>query len=1063
MKPHQLSIEAFGPYAERVSIDFDALSGEGLFLIHGSTGAGKTFLLDAMSFALYGEVSGDRSVKGLRSDHAAPQAVPRVELEFSAGGRRYRVQRSPGYTAVKSRGSGTTEKAPTAALHRLVGSEQQPIASRVMEVNREVEQIVGLNAAQFRQVILLPQGRFAEVLRAKAEEREALLKTLFETVLHERASDWLEEQAKTARIAVLEQNRALEVLRQQAAREWQPYAETAAAAITDGTAAAHADAVATAASSSAAAADAPAAASGDADAAAVAALAANSFDPGSSEEPIPSDQAGLDRLVERIGAVVESTRLALEQASSALATAQRQRAEAIQQAERFDRRAAARARLAEWQRQTPEIQALEAELATAIRAETLRASLEGAQQARQEWQQFQGPLQRDLRRAEAAREMAARQGAQALPEAVSALGLNNLPAGTDLQRCRTALAARRVELERLERQARDADLCRQRAQQADSLRREADSQCQQAAVQLDELRLRRHAGESALQGARSAADRLEGLQQAAKAAHQRANAADQIAAAQTAETAASAALQSAETQLAAATISLQDKRRRHLAGMAARLASALEDGNPCPVCGSSHHPQLAEAAADALTEADLEAAEAIERLAATAQQQAAVALAELQARSKALREQAGEASFDAPAARQAALEALRAFTNAREQAARVNPLQLALAQQDQEIRQWEETLAQASTNSALQAQSQAAETQRAQALAAEVTAELGEGLSPRQVLAGWEALEQALAALAKAAETRDRLVSRLEQAEQRLAGDRLAAGFEDGLALVAALRPEGERQQWSQRIKTHQEGLQSQRAILEAPELEGLGEQRPETQAAQAAEIAADQARMAALERHSEARGSLDDLRSLSDEHRRLAEERAESQRQAQMLSTVADRCNGKLAPYISLQRWVLSAYLAEICQYANQRLLLMTSGRYQLRLSDSGGRGGRQAGLGLRVLDAFTGEEREVSSLSGGETFQASLALALGVADTVQAHTGGVHLDALFVDEGFGSLDPDNLQLAMDELDRLREGGRLIGIISHVGALRERIRAGLEVIGGEQGSQVRPGATAMP
>jgi exonuclease SbcC len=114
-------------------------------------------------------------------------------------------------------------------------------------------------------------------------------------------------------------------------------------------------------------------------------------------------------------------------------------------------------------------------------------------------------------------------------------------------------------------------------------------------------------------------------------------------------------------------------------------------------------------------------------------------------------------------------------------------------------------------------------------------------------------------------------------------------------------------------------------------------------------------------------------------------------------------------------------------------------------------------------VLDAFTGEEREVSSLSGGETFQASLALALGVADTVQAHTGGVHLDALFVDEGFGSLDPDNLQLAMDELDRLREGGRLIGIISHVGALRERIRAGIEVIGGDQGSRVRLGATQLP
>jgi exonuclease SbcC len=168
----------------------------------------------------------------------------------------------------------------------------------------------------------------------------------------------------------------------------------------------------------------------------------------------------------------------------------------------------------------------------------------------------------------------------------------------------------------------------------------------------------------------------------------------------------------------------------------------------------------------------------------------------------------------------------------------------------------------------------------------------------------------------------------------------------------------------------------------------------------------------------------------------------------------VADRCTGRAAPYISLQRWVLSAYLAEICRWANQRLALMTSGRYQLRLSDEGGRGGRNAGLGLRVLDAYTGEEREVNSLSGGETFQASLALALGVADTVQAHAGGVHLDALFIDEGFGSLDPDNLQLAMDELDRLRSGGRMIGVISHVAALKERIRAGIAISAAENGSR---------
>jgi len=1036
MKPHQLSIEAFGPYAEPVAIDFDALSGEGLFLIHGSTGAGKTFLLDAICFALYGEVSGDRSVKGLRSDHAGPQAVPRVELEFSAGGCRYRVQRSPAHRAAKARGQGSTEKVPTAVLQRLVGPDSQAIASKVSEVTREVEQIVGLNAAQFRQVILLPQGRFAEVLRARAEEREALLKTLFETVLHERASDWLEEQAKAARIAVFEQNRALAVLREQAAREWQPYGLAEALAPTR-----------------------PVQASGEIDAEPPRAPQDGTAATGIETLAVPADQAGLDGLVERISRVVAATGLALEQAGSAWAAAQSQWAEVSQQAERFDRRAAARVRLAELERQAPAIEALAAQLAEANRAEAARASLEVAQQARQEWQNLQAPLQRDLGRAATARERA-----RALPDGAMALGLLQLPAAADLQRVRTALAARRVELERLDKQAREADLCRQRAEQADQGQRLAGTRRQQAELQRQELQQRRQAAEAALQAARSAADRFEGLQQAAKAAHQRANAAGELAAGQAAETAAQQACQQAESQAAAAKTALQQLRQRQLAGIAARLASALEPGAPCPVCGSCHHPQPARAAADAVAPGDLEAAEAIEQQASTALRQAAVALVSLQAQNKALRQLAGDAAADANAARALALEALQAFTNARDQAAQRPQLEQALARLAEQIRQNEDSLAEAITSSALLGQTRDAERQRAEALASELAAELGEQtLSPRQLLAGWEPLEQALAALAKTAEVSERLASRKEQAEQRLARDVLAADFADAPALAAALRSAEQRQGWSQRINGYQEALQSQRALLAAPELATVAEQRPDTAAAEAAAAAADQARTTALERHSEARGSHEDLSRLSGEHRRQAADLADQQQQAQRLSTIADRCNGKLPPYISLQRWVLSAYLAEICQYANQRLDMMTSGRYQLRLSDGGGRGGRQAGLGLRVLDAFTGEEREVNSLSGGETFQASLALALGVADTVQAHSGGVHLDALFVDEGFGSLDPDNLQAAMDELDRLREGGRLIGVISHVGALRERIRAGIEVIGGDQGSRVRLGATLLP
>jgi exonuclease SbcC len=154
----------------------------------------------------------------------------------------------------------------------------------------------------------------------------------------------------------------------------------------------------------------------------------------------------------------------------------------------------------------------------------------------------------------------------------------------------------------------------------------------------------------------------------------------------------------------------------------------------------------------------------------------------------------------------------------------------------------------------------------------------------------------------------------------------------------------------------------------------------------------------------------------------------------------------------------VLAAYLEDICDLANRRLTVMTGGRYTLHVHRTGSGRNRLAGLDLRVHDAHTGERRDVSTLSGGETFQASLALALAVADAVQQHSGGVHLDALFIDEGFGTLDADALELAMDELDALRAGGRMVGVISHVGTMQERIRTGIRVVPSEGGSTVEVG-----
>ena len=1015
MKPHHLRIEAFGPYAEPVEIGFDELSQEGLFLIHGTTGAGKTFLLDALCFALYGEVSGDRSVKGLKSDHAKPAAVPRVSLEFSSGGARYLVERSPAYTALKTRGEGTTEKAPQAALYRLVGAQREVIVSRTTEVTREVEGLVGLNAGQFRQVILLPQGKFAEVLRAKADEREALLKTLFDTVVFEQAGYWLEDRAKLARGEVAAQNRAQEVLCNQAAREWSPYAPPPAEGKEEEE---HAEAVGA----------------------------------------VPTEQAGLDRLVQQIAAVVAGSQSTLRQATESLTAAQTAKAETDKLADRWDRRAAARAKLRALDSQRDPIETLKQQLATAVQAETLRTSVEAERSARAAITALQGSIKVQLQTA-----VRARDDAQALPVSVVLLDLRALPSPEDLGGATSDLAARRAEVSELAKKALEAAQARGKAKQAAGLARTAEADRTTSSTAQQAQQQERQMAADAFTKACSARDQLDGLQRAAQEARERAAAVDALPRAQNDVALAIAAKTSADQQVGEANATLVARRQRQIAGMAARLAAGLAEGVPCPVCGSSEHPAPAQPSQDAVSEEEITEAETVLATATKAAENAAVAVANTLAARKAVLDKAGDAANDPEAARKAAKQSAEALAAARALARTADSLAAAISKHDQAIQRLEAAIQAATTQIALQTKAAADEAQRAETLSAEIAQELGEGIDPQAALQTFVPLEAALKTLAGSCQASTSATTRLEQASTRLEQELRGSEFADAKAVEAALKDEPVRQKWAQQIQTFEKEVTEQNGILASPDLVDLPEERPDTTAAAELVITADEARTEATRRDTQARDAQREIQRLADEHREGEASLLQMRERAKLLSTVADRCQGKAAPFISMQRWVLSAYLAEICSYANQRLELMTSGRYQLQLTDEGGRGGRNAGLGLRVLDAYTGEDREVSSLSGGETFQASLALALGVADTVQAHAGGVRLEALFIDEGFGTLDPDSLQLAMDELDRLREGGRMIGIISHVGALRERIRCGIEVLATDQGSRVVVGSTAMP
>ncbi|MFC4695102.1 SbcC/MukB-like Walker B domain-containing protein, partial [Geodermatophilus arenarius] len=312
--------------------------------------------------------------------------------------------------------------------------------------------------------------------------------------------------------------------------------------------------------------------------------------------------------------------------------------------------------------------------------------------------------------------------------------------------------------------------------------------------------------------------------------------------------------------------------------------------------------------------------------------------------------------------------------------------------------------------------------------------------------------EAAVAAAVEEGRARTAAGEARDAAEQRAA----AAGFAGVGEAAAALLEDGRLAALDRRLRDHDEAHAVVVATLADPELADLGE-RPD--------VAAGQQRCAELTaRREDAVTALDQARRCADALDALAGdvvsaevELAERRARAEQVSGLADLVGGRGANTLRmrLQSFVLAARLEQVAEVASRRLQEMSRGRYTFLHSDALGRHGARGGLGLDVLDEYTGVRRPTKTLSGGESFMASLALALGLADVVTAEAGGVQMDTLFVDEGFGTLDAQALDAVMGVLDELRRGGRTVGVISHLEELRTRIPTRLEVVAGRSGSRL--------
>jgi DNA repair protein SbcC/Rad50 len=1015
MRPHRLRVSAFGAFAQTQQVCFDDL--EGLFLLHGETGAGKTTLLDAIAFALYGRVPGERGkAKRLRSDHASAGAVTEVELEATIGGRRLRITRKPEQERPKRSGVGLTKEPASVRLEELTGSGAWDLKStRVGEADTEITDLMGMSAEQFFQVVLLPQGQFAQFLHADAEARQKLLQKLFGTDRFRAVEDWLAERRRATAAEVAA---ASEAVGQLLAR----VAQAAGVPVPD-------------------AADAG---------------------PGGSLSP----DAWAAALADTAEAESDAAGALAGQRKQRLEVALAKQAEAKSLADRQRRRQEALHKRSALESAAPEIARLRIEADAASRAAEVAPVLDEADRATA---------------AAAAAKTARDQACAAIPARL-------------LTQPRPSAAALRAAAEEQRAQFGRFDALRGVARQAD----DEDTRAKAARTRAARI-------EQALAATRSQAARhREARPPAATARDDASESARALAAAEAAanlarQVAADAAALTKERKkldrLREAHLAAREKaedlreeagrlRRARIDGMSAELAANLFDGFPCPVCGSLDHPDPVEPTFAPVSreqeEAANGAAEAAAARADQAGQQVAAANAVIDELSKRLKDGGFDPSADIVAVGAAAAEAqanagrldARAVT-LKTAAARLGDRQRALDALDEAIAAAQAELEKLSEqHKAALAEAEAAE-RRAADGRAELRAQLGGAPDLDAALASARQAAVALTAAADAADEAARTAAERDDATARAARAAANAAFApdaiapDAIApgaitpdavkeARAAWRDTGWRAAAAKRISRHEAETQAVAAQLADPDLDvALDPPAPVAATAEAAAAAADAYDEAqkVLGRSRHTAGQLAGLRpQLADAVAALTplKERADEARQ------LADLAAGLGANQyrMTLSAFVLAARLEEVAQAASERLLTMTAGRYSLLHTDAR-RGGGKAGLGLLACDSWTGVDRDTSTLSGGETFLASLALALGLADVVTAEAAGTPMEALFVDEGFGTLDEDTLDEVMNVLDGLREGGRIVGIVSHVAELRQRIPAQVHVRKGQHGSSV--------
>ncbi|EIV8661597.1 AAA family ATPase [Vibrio parahaemolyticus] len=1008
MKPIKLTMQAFGPFAKTETIDFEKLGSNALFLINGPTGSGKTSILDAICFALYGETtSNERQGIQMRCDLASPQLLTEVTLDFSLHGKVYRVTRAPEQEAPKARGEGLTVRKHTASLYEL-GETEKLITSKTTQVKTEITNIIGLNETQFRQVMVLPQGKFRELLLATSKEREEIFGQLFETDIYKKIEYALKDKASSI-------SKAKDEFDNQIRGALQVAGVTSEAELTE------------------------------------------------QRETLSVQFASEQKREQESLAQLNAVKTEIQKAETL--------------SNEFKKHEQAEAALHLHLQQTETISARQLQLDNAQKASRIELpyiTLQNAAQQVQDLNQKVAALSQDLKAADDVLKTKEQAFQQAKEQA------NRVPTLTEQQYQLESMKGKLVE--KVELDSAIAAGLQQKSEFEETLkkyivfREKLTQDALQAQKVLEQARIDVASIGSVDAEIKQQQRLMSDLQKLANLNQELSKLGALTPSKQASVTQAKSYYENLQREADALELSWHN-------AQAAVLALRLQTGEKCPVCGGTEHPQPAQFVGDEVTKEQVQQARHQEREAQITLNQLSnqleqhnIAIAQYTQQIEQMVSELGQNANLELKALQASIHQLN------ERLQHLNAINIAQLEQSVNELNQRCVVGEGKIND-LQNQMAANEStiKANQQQLAKLSASLGDKYTSleqlendltqihKQIVELNNGLESAQVQLQQAVLAKSNVDSQLTTHQQWLleANSKLenaktewesalkASAFADEAHFLQSKVSEQQTQTWQQEIDNFkQTQIQLEQTLADLNQaLKAVD--KPNLEALNVSLSTAQNSYLEIRNQLDSTRSLFEGLEKVRNEISNLHDKNRKLEEEYKVFGTLYDVASGKTGSRISLHRFVLGVLLDDVLIQASQRLSLMSKGRYILARKTEGFKGAAGRGLDLVVEDGYTGKMRDVATLSGGESFMAALALALGLSDVVQSYSGGIRLDTLFIDEGFGSLDPESLDLAIQTLVDLQQTGRMIGVISHVSELKEQMALRIDVEPSRFGSTV--------